>query len=539
MITLDASSMIKIKIAMTPYEALAEGTVIGGKYKVERLIGAGGMGAVYLAAQVALGRKVAVKVLHPNLCSDPGLTARFHREASLAASIGHDNICEVTDFGIDEGGMPYLVMPLLKGLSLRDILKQGAIPYERLCDIMRQVLSALDAAHIAGVVHRDLKPDNIFIAKLGDRTDFVKLLDFGISKVMESGPVKELTQTGTVLGTADYMAPEQARGEKSVDHRLDIYAAGVILYEALTGKRPYAGSSYNEILLKIVTEECPSPSRVNPLVPKELEAVILKAMARNPADRFVGAKEMSEAVEKAVETIRFRSTFSDEAPTMMSNAMSPAAAPQPASNRKRRTIAVALVLLLIAVGSAVWTATHSTEPSAALLRTRIIGTAIPPVPSSSPSAPNGSSASVASADPNPENPAPEPALEPMPVVSSDDKPSARGPKPKTSQSQTAMSSKKSTPSKKGPKEAVAPPPTPPPAPPPQPSPEVYSNMNQLKAALRAGKITRLQYSTHQAEIRRKRAAEYDRLKADYRRGAITKYEYELSVDQVRRKYEGN
>lgn len=284
--------MVTIEIAMTPYEALAAGTVIDGKYQVERLIGAGGMGAVYLASQTALGRKVALKVLHPYLCTDPGLTARFHREASLAASIGHDNICEVTDFGIDKNGMPYLAMPFLRGLSLREILNQGKMPCDRLCDIMRQVLSALDAAHITGVVHRDLKPDNIFVAKVGDRTDFVKLLDFGISKVIESDPIKALTQTGIVLGTADYMAPEQARGDRKVDHRLDIYAAGVILYEALTRRRPYTGSSYSEILLQIVTNEFPPPGRLNPEIPKELEAVILKAMARMPQDRFIGAKEM-------------------------------------------------------------------------------------------------------------------------------------------------------------------------------------------------------------------------------------------------------
>ncbi len=536
---------------MDHHDTLAMGTVVGGKYKVERLIGAGGMGAVYLVSQVGLGRKAALKVLHPALCSDAALTERFHREASLAASIGHDNICEVTDFGVDEGGMPFLVMPHLKGQSLREILTGGSLPLERLSDILRQVLSALDAAHIKGVVHRDLKPDNIFITKLGDRDDFVKLLDFGISKVLESDPVKELTRTGTVLGTADYMAPEQARGDRTVDHRLDIYAAGVILYEASTGRRPYTGASFSEILLKIVTEEFPPPSAVNPSVPRELEALILKAMARNPADRFAGAEEMAEALDKAARSIRARMSVTDEtAPTAF--AVRKVSAPSPRSNRKRGyLLAGAATLLLLIIGAAVSIGLRVEDTRAVLPKPVVLPTATSlPFPSpSAPAAPHQAPPALPTGPTVTANALSLPgSVEPSneaqePAAAADSTSAAAAP-------QVAVPPKKGPPSnlpKKSPLATDGAPAEPPVSsggsPSSQPSlslpKQSYSNMNQLKIALREGKITKLQYREHQTEIRQKRAAEYERLKADYRKGAITKIEYERSVDEVRRKYEGD
>lgn len=279
------------------------GTLVDGKYRLERLIGNGGMGDVFEAVQVAINRKVAVKLLREQHCIDPRVIERFQQEARLAASIGHDNICEVTDLGVHEATTPYLVMPVLRGQPLSALLKanNGPLPVARSSDIICQVLSALAAAHDAGIIHRDLKPDNIFMTTFGDRRDFVKLLDFGISKVTESDTVSELTQTGTVVGTAFYMAPEQAMGKKEIDHRLDIYAVGVILYELLTGMRPYTGDSYNEIIHKIVAEPFVAPTRIDPAIPKAIEAVIIQAMSKDPAARFSSASQMCSACREAAD----------------------------------------------------------------------------------------------------------------------------------------------------------------------------------------------------------------------------------------------
>jgi len=285
------------------HENLTAGTIIDGKYRVERIIGAGGMGAVYEATQIAIDRKVAVKLLHRMYCHDPQVVERFHREARLAGSIGHDNICEVTDLGAFENGAPYLVMPVLKGNSLAEVLSDAAHPLSvaRMGDIICQTLSALQAAHDAGIVHRDLKPDNIFVTKYGDREDFVKLLDFGISKVLESDSVSNLTRTGTVVGTPFYMAPEQAKGSKDIDFSIDIYAIGVIIYEVLVGRRPYDGDSYNEIMFRIIAEPFAPPRQINPSIPEALEQVILKAMSREPEARYRNPAQMREALRAALD----------------------------------------------------------------------------------------------------------------------------------------------------------------------------------------------------------------------------------------------
>jgi len=299
-------------------KSIAAGTVLDGKYRVDAQVGAGGMGAVYLATHTTIGRRVAIKTLHAELTSDEQVVARFHREAQLAGSIGHDNICEVTDIGTLENGSPYLVMPMLNGTPLADLLEQGELlSMDRVVDMIGQTLSALEAAHGAGIVHRDLKPDNIFITRMGDRADFVKLLDFGISKIMEQDEVTALTMTGTVLGTPFYMAPEQAKGAKDLDHRVDIYAMGVILYEALTGARPFTGESYNEIMFKIIAEPFALPSTLNPSISPAIEQVICRAMARDPALRYGSASEMKAALESAAQgtAIDFDTRWSN-APTM-------------------------------------------------------------------------------------------------------------------------------------------------------------------------------------------------------------------------------
>ena len=273
------------------------GTVLGGKYRIVRKLGEGGMGAVYVSVQEPLGRKVAVKVLLPVLARDATLVGRFQREAELAASLGHPNIVQVTDFGVDDEGSAFLVMDLLDGESLGGLLeREVALAPNRVRFISTQVLSALEAAHARGVVHRDLKPDNIYLTSVSGVADLVKLLDFGIARLIEGDGDHKMTATGQVLGTPAYMSPEQARG-KPVDARSDLYALGVVMYEALSGRMPVNGSNYHELMFAIVGE---TPTPLAELVPgldPALVAVVERSMAKDPNARYANAAEMRAALD--------------------------------------------------------------------------------------------------------------------------------------------------------------------------------------------------------------------------------------------------
>ena len=272
------------------------GSVLGGKYRPLRRLAVGGMGAVYEAEHVEIGHHVAVKVMKRELADRAEAVARFRREAQIAGNLGHDNICAVLDVGATPDGAPYLVMPLLKGRSLAQVLAEsGPMPEERALDVAAQVLSALAAAHQVGVVHRDLKPDNVFLTQVGERDDFVKVLDFGISKVL--GAQREasaLTQTGTLVGTPYYMAPEQARGLKDQDVRVDVYAVGVMLYEMLTGHLPFAGDQIGDVIIKIATEGFARPRQLRPDLAPAVEAFVLRAMERDRERRFSDASSMRD-----------------------------------------------------------------------------------------------------------------------------------------------------------------------------------------------------------------------------------------------------
>jgi serine/threonine-protein kinase len=288
------------------------GRVIDGKYRLVRLLGEGGMGVVYEAQHEVLLRPVAVKFLWPAYAADAGAVRRFHREAQAAGRIGHDNICEVIDLGSEEGGVPYLVMPLLRGRTLADAIDAGGpLAIHRVVDILSQVLDALAAAHDRGIVHRDLKPDNIFLTSIADRQDLVKILDFGIAKILGgaaggSRSDARLTGTGMVVGTASYMAPEQARGDKDVDHRIDVYAAGAVLYEMATGRRMYDGATYNEVLHKIFIGDFRPVSELRPDVPAEIEAVTMRAVARLRERRYPDARSFRNALWAAHAAVRAR-----------------------------------------------------------------------------------------------------------------------------------------------------------------------------------------------------------------------------------------
>ncbi len=282
------------------------GAILDDKYEVQGLVGEGAMGAVFEAVQTMIGRRVAVKVLREEMAASPDMMTRFLQEARVAGSLGHANLCEVTDLGVLPSGAPYLVMPLLVGRSLRAEIEAvgGPLPSNRAFDIIYQVLTAVQAAHDERIVHRDLKPDNVFLTQVAERKDFVKVLDFGISKILpgsEGGGGGGLTNTGMVLGTPYYMAPEQASGSKEVDHRADIYAVGVILFELLTGQRPFGGTSYNEIIVKIVTEPFPRARDRNPAVPEGVEAALQRAVVRDPGARYPSARECKRALVKAAQ----------------------------------------------------------------------------------------------------------------------------------------------------------------------------------------------------------------------------------------------
>ncbi|MBN1770710.1 MAG: protein kinase [Deltaproteobacteria bacterium] len=278
---------------------LAAGTMIDGKYRIVRLLGEGGMGEVYEAEHAFLQRRLAIKILNPEFTRNDDAVRRFYREAQAAGRVGHENICEVIDVGQTAGGLPYIVMQLLQGQSLAALIAESApLSIGRTVDIVDQALAALHAAHQAGIVHRDIKPDNIHLISVGGRRDFVKLLDFGISKVraLDGGENVSVTRTGTVLGTPLYMSPEQARGDSSVDARTDVWSMGVIAYEMLLGQPPFKGDNYNQVLYSVLNAPIVSVRAQRDGVSRELDAVVMRALERDVDRRFRSAAALREAV---------------------------------------------------------------------------------------------------------------------------------------------------------------------------------------------------------------------------------------------------
>ena len=272
------------------------GRVLDGRYRVERLLGRGGMGAVYEGRHAIVGKRVAIKMLHAEFAANEEVLKRFYREAQAAAAIGHKNIIDVMDVGVTPTGEPYLVMEYLEGEDLESMLaRTGPLSVEAACAILEPALLALGAAHAKGIVHRDLKPANIFLCQVEGGRPTVKLIDFGISKMSGGAGTTKLTQTGSLLGTPSYMSPEQARGGLDVDHRTDIYAMGVILYQMLTGELPFKGDNYNTLLISVLTESPRSLRELNPAIPADVDALVLKELDKDPAARSQSAAEMLAA----------------------------------------------------------------------------------------------------------------------------------------------------------------------------------------------------------------------------------------------------
>jgi eukaryotic-like serine/threonine-protein kinase len=273
------------------------GDLISGKYRLVRLIGDGGMGSVFEARHEYLGTAVALKFLHPELARRPGLVARFLQEARLAASIKSPHIARVTDVDQTADGAAYLVMELLEGESLQAVLdRQRRLPRDVALDYTLQILSALEAAHAIGAVHRDLKPDNVFVVTT-QRGPFVKLLDFGIAKLRNTREFQVgLTRPGVVMGTPEYMAPEQAFSADVVDARADVYSVGTMLYEMLAGERPAQGDNAQEIAGMILAHRVRDLRTLDGTIPEGLARAVHRAMAPTPPERFTSAAELRDAI---------------------------------------------------------------------------------------------------------------------------------------------------------------------------------------------------------------------------------------------------
>ncbi len=271
-------------------------------YEVVSLLGEGGMGTVYLALHPIMGRKAAIKVLKPELARDQSLVTRFFNEARAANAIRHPNIIDIIDVGmLPDEDVPYMLMEFLEGESLATRLERTRpLPVDAAVEIASQTASALAAAHSKGIVHRDLKPDNLFLVpdEMVGTGERVKVLDFGIAKLRDDMRGSSLkTRTGAIMGTAAYMSPEQCQGLiERIDHRTDIYALGIILYEMLCGGPPFVSEGFGDIIIMHVMREPEPPQRVNPAVPEDVSAAILRALAKSPDDRFQSMTDFQAAL---------------------------------------------------------------------------------------------------------------------------------------------------------------------------------------------------------------------------------------------------
>jgi len=348
------------------------------RYEVLEWIGGGGMGAVYRARHVGLRQLVAVKLLRAERAHDAETVQRFLREAKAAASIASPHVVQVSDFGVSGEGQPFLVMELLDGVDLdRHLTRKKRLGPDEAVGIVLDVLAGLEAAHAAGVVHRDLKAANVVLA-----ADAVKITDFGISKVAADVLQGTLTRTGMALGTPFAMAPEQARNAKDVDLRADLWAVGVLLYQALSGRRPFEGSSYEDLLVRICTEEPPALGEVSPDVPAPLAAVVMRALEKDRERRWGSASELATALRQAMRAIEAAAVpvaerDEEDAPAPVSEGpgLRPSLAFADARPRNAWKLPLALIGFVAAAGGLLWMAlvlrpvapAAAREPAAAAL----------------------------------------------------------------------------------------------------------------------------------------------------------------------------
>jgi serine/threonine-protein kinase len=296
------------------------GTTLASKYRLDEELGRGGMGAVYRAFHLLVHKDFAVKVLNEELASHKKIAQRFFLEAQAAGRIGHPGILEVYDVGEDAAGRPFMVMELLRGEPLSAMLARGPLGVDEACWIAIEVLDVLAAAHGAGVVHRDVKPQNVFLVDVDGGKRSVKLLDFGIAKFMEHDGASAITRSGEIIGSPLYMAPEQAKGEAEIDARVDVWSVGAMLFEMLTGTAAHAAASPVAVLAKILTEPAPPPSSKREAVPREIDAIVTRALRIERAERF----ESARAMQRELRRVRAARGQGDVTPTF------PPAPPRPA-----------------------------------------------------------------------------------------------------------------------------------------------------------------------------------------------------------------
>ncbi|NVB81231.1 MAG: serine/threonine protein kinase [Kofleriaceae bacterium] len=271
----------------------ATGTVVAGKYRLERVIGKGGMGVVMAATHLQLGTPVALKLLHADMLQNQGVVDRFMREARASAQLRGENVCRVSDVGTAEDGCPFIVMELLNGHDLTTILRtNGAMPLHVAAEIVIQACFAIGEAHALGIVHRDLKPGNLFWTQRPDGTTCIKVLDFGVAKAPEDVNFS-LTQTASVIGSPGYMSPEQLKSSKGVDGRSDIWSLGIVMYELVTGKKPFQGESITELALKVAMDPTPS---MDGAAPAGFEAVVRRCLEKEPGRRYQDVADLAAAL---------------------------------------------------------------------------------------------------------------------------------------------------------------------------------------------------------------------------------------------------
>jgi serine/threonine-protein kinase len=282
------------------------GTVIADRYHIEKKLGEGGMGAVYLGEHVKMGRKSAIKVMTQSMANDPEAIARFNREAANAARINHPNVCAIYDFGETDDGLIYLAMEFIEGESLNDTLhREGALSPARAADILKQTADALHIAHELGIVHRDLKPDNIMLARGRGDTDLVKVVDFGIAKAMTGEEGQKVTKTGLVVGTPEYMSPEQLSGDV-LDGRSDLYSLALVFYRMLTGTLPFHADTAQETMIKRLTDDPMPLAQAAPGTefPPALQETMNKGLARMPSERYADATAFAKDAVAAVSNMK-------------------------------------------------------------------------------------------------------------------------------------------------------------------------------------------------------------------------------------------
>ncbi|WP_434424091.1 serine/threonine-protein kinase [Nannocystis pusilla] len=323
------------------------GHTLDGRYQLREQIGEGGMGAVFTAEQLSLRTMVAVKMIHAEFTGNAEISERFRREAMATAKIDHPNVVRAIDFGPLPGGGAYLVTQLVRGRTLTNTIASGKLPWRKACDIGAQIADALVAAHGAGIIHRDLKPDNILLEAREDAT-VVKVLDFGLARVADSGPdTTPLTRLGTVMGTPGYMSPEQAAGEPT-DHRTDMYALGVILWESLAGRELWDGGELSDITIRQLTQAPPALAREIPDLPPELDLLLSQLLAREAAQRPQTAREVRDQLR----ALANRPASAPVAPTPPPQSSAPQPQPPTPPNRGLMvfiTVFAALALLIIAL----------------------------------------------------------------------------------------------------------------------------------------------------------------------------------------------